>query len=127
LVRGAEPELEVRILQNNLRIESERNEPVDRYVDRSVRDIPRDPEIEEDRSLWVESDGYQNKIPLLYGQAQAFILYYKSPPDKHGLHPFNKYKIQMEYNKGLPYYKVKDQVHWLPVNLRPDCATLGFA
>lgn len=52
--------------------------PKDRYVSGSLQDLLRDPETEDDRLLWAESNRYMAKIPRYRGREQAFILYYRS-------------------------------------------------
>ncbi|PMD14318.1 hypothetical protein NA56DRAFT_711141 [Hyaloscypha hepaticicola] len=127
LVKATYPDPEILKIRAGLGIIRSRNTPEDRYISGSFQDLPRDPETEDDRSIWGESDGYMAKMPLYRGHEQAFILYYRSDQDKHSLPPFNKYPICMDSDVGLPFYKVKDEINWIPVNVRPDCATLGFA
>jgi hypothetical protein len=104
-----------------------RNTLEDRYISGSFQGLPRDPETEDERSLWDESDGYMAKQALSKGSEQAFMLYYRSPQDKHCIPPFINKPILMESDVGLPFYKSEDDVYLIPVNVRPDCATLGFA
>jgi len=104
-----------------------RNTPEDRYISGSFQDLPRDPETEDEKSLWDESDGYMAKQPISKGSDQAFMVYYRSPQNKHGLPPFINNPIRMDSYVGLPFYKIEDEVNLIPINVRPDCATLGFA
>jgi hypothetical protein len=104
-----------------------RNTLEDRYISGSFQDLPRDPETEDEKSLWDESDGYMAKQPISKGSDQAFMVYYRSPQNKHGLPPFNNNPIGMDSYVGLPFYKIEDEVNLIPINVRPNCATLGFA
>lgn len=60
LVKATELDPEILKIRAGLGLIRPRNTPEDRYVSGSFQDLPGDPETEDDRSLWAESDGYYN-------------------------------------------------------------------
>jgi len=105
----------------------ERNQHPDRYNGKDVKGTPRDP-LKEDRSMWAESDGLNIGDEPVLGKMQAFMMFYEAPQSKVKpyLPVFNNYPLIPDTKKGSLIYAKKTSTVAVPVQVRIDCATLGF-